>query len=504
MLDKKLIIKIIATAVVVVAMCVVCSAQYRLLLASVGLLIWSKELVARLPHWSILAGVVALLWGVMLSLMPYRGFDANRALNIIYADGDSMRTESPVGLYLLNCLIPEQELRRGEDVGSWKQRRLTESSQVALRHSHLNPIYVAQPELRDSGMIYHLVIMAVDSAQHHLELQQQIKSLDSCVMVTVVPKPGDIGIINRVADFLEAHQVAVDTNYISLVDATSNAVLARRATQGHTPVLRNIIFWNNTPEHADSTVSRVVQIGPQPNADVYETMKRWQLDADVITIPRDSTTQAVRAIEQVLSGNNRVSQSRLENTHAEALQLGMDERFAMFVDYTIPSGKNRFFVYDYDLNRIVLQSRCAHGCGVGSTNEVPVFSNLMGSNATSLGDFEVLDVRAMFKNGRIAIDLNGMDTTNNNARLRGIMIHGGMHGEGENYPEYLKIGKLSEGCVALSDYPFMSVVMLVKNRPKRIMLSAYCPYHQKNAYVLPPVPADSLAMPGFAPPAPTF
>ena len=70
---------------------------------------------------------------------------------------------------------------------------------------------------------------------------------------------------------------------------------------------------------------------------------------------------ADRAIEQVLSGNNRVSQSRLENTHAEALQLGMDERFAMFVDYTIPSGKNRFFVYDYDLNRIVLQSRCAHG-----------------------------------------------------------------------------------------------------------------------------------------------
>ena len=43
----------------------------------------------------------------------------------------------------------------------------------------------------------------------------------------------------------------------------------------------------------------------------------------------------------------------------------LSENYAIIVDYSIPSGKHRFFVCDLKKEKIVASSLCAHGAGKG-------------------------------------------------------------------------------------------------------------------------------------------
>ena len=61
-------------------------------------------------------------------------------------------------------------------------------------------------------------------------------------------------------------------------------------------------------------------------------------------------------------------------------QKNLSENYGIVVDYSIPSGKHRFFVCDLKKEKIIASSLCAHGAGKGSTIFSPVFSNEVGSN----------------------------------------------------------------------------------------------------------------------------
>jgi hypothetical protein len=65
-----------------------------------------------------------------------------------------------------------------------------------------------------------------------------------------------------------------------------------------------------------------------------------------------------------------------------------NSKIAFFIDMRIPSGKNRFFVYDLQNNKILDQGLVAHGCGseTGVKGELK-FSNVLNSNCTSLGRY---------------------------------------------------------------------------------------------------------------------
>jgi hypothetical protein len=78
-------------------------------------------------------------------------------------------------------------------------------------------------------------------------------------------------------------------------------------------------------------------------------------------------------------------EERAEKALAFALRHNMNEHYALFVDYGIPSGTPRLFVWDFHQKKISASTYVMHGPGGGSTAERLRFSNLPGSNCSALG-----------------------------------------------------------------------------------------------------------------------
>ncbi|HRE63687.1 MAG TPA: murein L,D-transpeptidase catalytic domain family protein [Ferruginibacter sp.] len=98
---------------------------------------------------------------------------------------------------------------------------------------------------------------------------------------------------------------------------------------------------------------------------------------------------------------------------------GYNKQIAFLIDMSIPSGQNRFFVYNMDKDSIEQAALVTHGYG-SSTNEIE-FSNVSGSYCTSLGKYKV---GAAYQ-GRfgLAYKLYGLDKTNDKAFERFIVLH---------------------------------------------------------------------------------
>ena len=86
-------------------------------------------------------------------------------------------------------------------------------------------------------------------------------------------------------------------------------------------------------------------------------------------------------------------EERAEKALAFAQRHNMSERYALFVDYGIPSGTPRLFLWDFRRKAIVASTYVMHGPGRGSTAKTPHFSNRPGSECSSLGRFLVTKER---------------------------------------------------------------------------------------------------------------
>ena len=60
-------------------------------------------------------------------------------------------------------------------------------------------------------------------------------------------------------------------------------------------------------------------------------------------------------------------EERAEKALAFAKRHDMNEHYALFVDYSIPSGKPRLFVWDFQKRKIIASTYVMHGSGGGST-----------------------------------------------------------------------------------------------------------------------------------------
>ena len=157
-------------------------------------------------------------------------------------------------------------------------------------------------------------------------------------------------------------------------------------------------------------------------------------------------------------------------------QNNLSPNYAVVVDFSIHSGKSRFFVCDLRRDKIVASSLCAHGVGKGSTKSKPVFSNKVGSLCSSIGHYAITN-RHRMRSGMSSFKLKGLDSSNSNAMKRGILIHSArvvtMCGLGI-YPFYLPLdGGISSGCFAVDVYMMKLLGELVDNEKKSILLYAY-------------------------------
>ena len=125
-----------------------------------------------------------------------------------------------------------------------------------------------------------------------------------------------------------------------------------------------------------------------------------------------------------------------------------------FVNFSIPSNKDRMFIYDLGSKRVVFQSNVAHGKNSGAVaSPASRFSNVDNSNQSSIG-FYVTANRYSGKHGT-SLRLKGISQgLNTSAMDRAIVIHAA---------NYVSSGGRSLGCLALPPSNNNSIISLVEN-----------------------------------------
>ena len=178
------------------------------------------------------------------------------------------------------------------------------------------------------------------------------------------------------------------------------------------------------------------------------------------------------------NGNNTtLTNAELErfNTQLEQVKATIhnasnyNTKIAFFVDMKIKSGKNRFFVYDLENDKIIDQGLVAHGSGSETKIRGELkFSNEQNSNSTSLGRYVVgKSYKGIF--GK-SYKLSGLDETNNNALKRAIVLHAYSAVPADEQDYYISN---SHGCPMVSETFFKRLEKIIDTSKSNILLNVY-------------------------------
>jgi hypothetical protein len=142
-------------------------------------------------------------------------------------------------------------------------------------------------------------------------------------------------------------------------------------------------------------------------------------------------------------------QEALAALNAHAPYLGRRDKIGL-VDFSLPSRERRFSLIDIEGGKVEHMWLVAHGKGsdLDNTGYVQRFSNDPGSNASSRGAY-VTATPYYGKHGR-SQRLIGLDSENNMALERAIVIHGANYVDPAMIDEHGRIGR-SFGCFAVED-----------------------------------------------------
>ena len=129
------------------------------------------------------------------------------------------------------------------------------------------------------------------------------------------------------------------------------------------------------------------------------------------------------------SGQFAEAPSEISLAYAEWEKRGKPCTWIFEVDYAINSKKPRFFVFNTK-TRDLYKYKTAHGSG--GKNETPhdgecrQVSNVSGSGCSSVG---VIVTAELYNSGKVgrALRLDGVSSTNDRIRARGVVLHGGQY-----------------------------------------------------------------------------
>lgn len=173
----------------------------------------------------------------------------------------------------------------------------------------------------------------------------------------------------------------------------------------------------------------------------------------------------------------RVPPQGLEEKASESLayarKYGMSEHLCLLLDYSIPSGRPRLFVWSYEKQGIIYEAHAMHGPGNGSTKRLPSFSNEPGSECSSIGRFRVTKQHG--KVNKTGYLLKGLDATNSNAYRRALMIHSSYWVDFNRWRKYIPLNRRScQGCVAVSHKDMAILTKLIEGENENLLLWGYC------------------------------
>lgn len=144
----------------------------------------------------------------------------------------------------------------------------------------------------------------------------------------------------------------------------------------------------------------------------------------------------------------------------------MNTNFCFLMDVSEHSGKNRFYIYNFKTNTISHSGLVCHGVGKNSTQTKPVYSNVVGSNCTSLGKYKI--GKRSYSNWGINIHykMHGLESSNSNAFKRHVVLHSYDYvSETEIYPLHLTMG-WSQGCPVVANNLMKEIDKLLKASSK--------------------------------------
>jgi len=150
----------------------------------------------------------------------------------------------------------------------------------------------------------------------------------------------------------------------------------------------------------------------------------------------------------------------------------MDTSVCFLIDMKEHMGKKRFAVWNFKGDSIQEEMIVTHG-SAGSKGlktsgaDSPVFSNIPGSYASSLGRYRI--GKRSYSNWGINIHykLHGLDSTNDNAFRRIVVLHSyGMVSKEEVYPE---VPPYSLGCTMVSNEDMTYLESLLKTKKDVLM-----------------------------------
>lgn len=162
-------------------------------------------------------------------------------------------------------------------------------------------------------------------------------------------------------------------------------------------------------------------------------------------------------------------QSRISEVKKFIKDKDYNQDLAIFINFKIPSGKYRYFVYHLKSDRIVQKAIVAHGSGSVIPGSAALkFSNIEGSYQSSLGKY-VIGGSYVGQFGK-AYRLKGLDATNDNAMQRAIVLH-----SFTSVPdtESDKPSPLSLGCPMLSVNAFKETAKYIDKSEKSIILYTF-------------------------------
>jgi hypothetical protein len=129
------------------------------------------------------------------------------------------------------------------------------------------------------------------------------------------------------------------------------------------------------------------------------------------------------------------------------------------IDYSKPSNEKRLFIIDVENRKLLYNTLVAHGKKSGYVNATK-FSNKYGSHKSSLGFFRTGN--SYYGKRGYSLQLEGLEKgINDNARQRGIVIHGANY-VSENIANGNGVIGRSWGCPAVSKKLSKEIINLLK------------------------------------------
>lgn len=185
-----------------------------------------------------------------------------------------------------------------------------------------------------------------------------------------------------------------------------------------------------------------------------------------VTAPDETPVAPTPTLEEILK-------PKADLTKEFCMKNGYNTDYCILIDFSIHSGKKRFFVWDFKSDSILLSSLCAHGYGKNSTASKPIFSNVEGSYCSSLGKYKI-GIRSYSKWGiNVHYKMHGLEPTNDNAFKRIVVLHSFEYiPEEETYPTHLPLG-MSQGCPVISNETMRSIDELLKKQEKPLLMWIY-------------------------------